>query len=352
MTDDEKKKEWRQYRFNDINGHRAEYYDREGNIKCISDLDDKGNAVADFYIEESYPRVDGYRYLKGSYSNPERPEDVYLERYFYDNGTTPREEIFKDKDGDVSRIVRYYPNGKIKETSDNKGENIRYNEKGVCIYHRRKLREDEKTIDFQKNDYYRETYYDNNGNKTMTVRRTKNGKVMRKTSYYPNGNTKEVEQFYPNKGNIITTYHKTFYENGNVKSYEDKNFNVTFYDNGQIKEIISSGKCTTLSGKDFQLDKQYDYSKIRHQEFDRDGNLIKEERMETGTYLSLNQEEKTQPTRTIQERISYLREERAKLNADTASQDRLCSYQEYRQQETAEDNNFIMLWMAQHQKQA
>ena len=102
----------------------------------------------------------------------------------------------------------------------------------------------------------------------------------------------------------------------------------------------------------FESDKRYDYRKIRHQEFDRDGNLIKEERMETGTYLSLNQEEKTQPTRTIQERIAYLREERAKLNAETTSQDRLCTYQEHRQQESAENNNFIMLWMAQHQNQA
>ena len=175
---------------------------------------------------------------------------------------------------------------------------------------------------------------------------------MQKISYYPNGNIKEKEQFYPNKEDNIYSYHATYYENGNIKSYKDKNFNVEYYDNAQIKKITSDGKVATRSGTDIKLDKKYDYTKIRQQEFDYDGNLIKEERMETGLYLSLNQEEKTQSDRTIQERIAYLREERAKLNIENSSQDKLCSYQEHKQQESAENNSVVALWMAQHQKQA
>ncbi len=359
------KKDWKKYR----TGNTVEYYDKDNQLACVTWLDEQGNTESEWYIEFfKSNNGSGYDYLKGPYYNPEKPQYAYQERYFYENGKL-KELTFKDKDGHTRKNFKYYQNGKKKSVIDNDTQEYwQYNEKGVCTYYRRPIREDEKNSynGIYKNDYWRETFYDDNGNKTATVRRNKKNEVTQKVTFYPNGNSKEVTR-------NIDKLHILWDENGNLRRIQNENFDIKFYDNGQVKEITSSGKMEGYTQQWdnktlFESDKRYDYRKIRHQEFDRDGNVTSVEIRES-TVLSQNQVENTnlsaqntdlatstttsKPTRTMQERIAYLREERAKLNATVTPQEesRLCSYQEQKQQDNKENNSILSLWLRQCQNQ-
>ena len=382
------KKDWKKYR----TGNTVEYYDKDNQLACVTWLDGQGNTESEWYIEFfKSNNGSGYDYLKGPYYNPEKPQYAYQERYFYENGKL-KELTFKDKDGHTRKNFKYYQNGKKKSVIDNDTQEYwQYNEKGVCTYYRRPIREDEKEHNSKKDDSFRETFYDDNGNVTANILRNKNNEVMFKATFYPNGEIKEITSNYPDDTNTIGTAHATFYENGNFKTFKSKNWDIKFYDNGQVKEITSSGNDQLVNLENiWSTDDKYDYRKIKHQEFDSDGNLIKEERYKKDEQsLNLEQKfveedktppnpedpvakeqldmphlstdnvaentsaEKAPPTRTIQERIAYLREERAKLNIDSSQQEesRLCSYQAQKQQDNKENSGILALWLRQCQNQ-
>ncbi|MBP5399586.1 MAG: hypothetical protein J6Y53_04130 [Alphaproteobacteria bacterium] len=224
--------------------------------------------------EEVYKKQENGKYILKEEKDPDRSVK------YHDNGY-PKTVDYKDENGSHVQEI-YREDGRIQTKVNDEGESWEYNGKGICTHYRGPIREEEKEYDHQKDDVWRDIYYDDSGRKLEAVRRNEKGEVMLRTTYYPNGSYKEQERYYPAEN----SYKIKHYENGNNKSFESKDWNIEFYDNGQVKEINSDGKYSSASiynkntDETWETDEQYDYTKIKRQEFDRDGNLISEERFE------------------------------------------------------------------------
>lgn len=151
-------------------------------------------------------------------------ENNYITKYFYDDGQVRDKEITLQNSERI--FTKYYKNGIISESNDNKIEKLYYENGNIRM-----------EVVFSKDNYSQINEYYENENLSAINKNDKSG--FTRIAFFESG---EVKYIYKNDQKTIPTENiKSYYENGQLKyeiNFVDQNLSGEFkiyYKNGNLK---------------------------------------------------------------------------------------------------------------------